>query len=117
VPVSLTPQLQAIFDEIMAAHPKGLTLDELSEALLMKPVTYADIDEIIGALEDAGVDLDAPAQQVGPEELAPVLAAARELAQEHGRRPTPEEIGARTGLSPSAVRRALAFGRSLREGD
>jgi hypothetical protein len=31
--VTLRPPLQAIFDAIRAAHPDGLTLDELSEEL------------------------------------------------------------------------------------
>jgi hypothetical protein len=106
----LRPELQAIFDEIMAAYPEGLGLDELSEALLRKPVTYADIDEIIGALEEAGVDLEGPAAT--SEELRQVLAAAREIARETGRRASAEEIAERAGLSPAAVRRALRLGRS-----
>src|SRR5437773_240327 len=47
--VPLPANLQAIVDEITASHPGGLTLDELGEELLHRPVTYADIDEIIGA--------------------------------------------------------------------
>ena len=111
--VALRPELQTIVDAIMTAHPGGLTLDELSEELLHHPVSYTDIDEIIGALEDAGVDLEAPAPTARPEELIQVLAAARELTGETGRRPTPDEIAARTGLSPVSVRRALRLGRSI----
>jgi hypothetical protein len=113
--VPLSPKLQAIVDAILAAHPDGLSLNELSEELLTKPVTYADIDEIIGALEDAGVDLDRPDRPAGPEDLSRVLAAARALAAETGRRPTPEEIGTRAGLTAPAVRRALELGRTLKE--
>ena len=113
--VSLDPRLQAIFDAIMAAHPQGegLTLNQLSEELLTKPVTYADIDAIIGALEDAGVDLEAAEPPASPADLARVLAAARALTEENGKRPSPEEIALRTGLSPAAVRRALQLGRSV----
>jgi hypothetical protein len=111
--VPLRPELQTIFDAILAAHPDGLTLDELSEELLHRPVTYADIDEIIGALEDAGIDLDAPEQPASPEDLARVLAAARALTAETGKRPAAEEIATRTGLTAAAVRRALKLGRSL----
>jgi hypothetical protein len=111
--VPLSPKLQAIFDAIMAAHPGGLTLNELSDELVTKPVTHADIDELIGALEDAGVDLDAPERPVSPDQLVRVLAAARALAEETGKRPSPEEIAERTGLTAVAVRKTLQFGRSV----
>jgi DNA-binding IclR family transcriptional regulator len=111
--VSLRPELQTILDALLAGHPNGLTLNELSEELSTKSVTYADIDEIIGALEDAGIDLDAPEPVASPDELMKVLAAARALTEETGKRPSAEEIAARTGLTASAVRRALNFGRSL----
>jgi Sigma-70 region 3 len=111
----LSPHLQPIFDAIVAAHPEGLTLDELSEELIHRPVTYADIDEIIGALEDAGFDLEAPAPPPGPDDLARVLAAIRTLTAETGKRPSPSEIAERTGMSPITVRRALRFGRSAGE--
>ena len=111
--MSLTPKLQSIFDEIMAAHPDGLTLDELSDELATRPVDYADIDELIGALEAAGVDLDGPETPTGPEDLARVLTTARALTGENGKRPSASEIAARSGLSLAAVRRALRFGRSI----
>ncbi|MES1164757.1 MAG: sigma-70 domain-containing protein [Verrucomicrobiota bacterium] len=96
----------------MASHPEGLTLDELAEELATKPVTHADIDELIGALEEAGVNLEAPAAPASPEDLTRVLAAARALTAETGKRPSPDEIARRTGLSAAAVRRSLRFGRS-----
>jgi hypothetical protein len=111
------PELQAIFDAIMKSHPDGLTLDQLSEELVTKPVSYADIDEIIGALEDAGVDLDAPERPPRPEELGQVLVAVRSLTAETGQRPSTAQVAARTGLTPVAVQRALRFGRSLGKGD
>jgi hypothetical protein len=111
--VALRPELQAIYDGILAAHPGGLTLDELGEELYGKPVTHADIDELIGALEDAGIDLDAPPEPARPEDLVQVLTAARALAAETGKRPSPDEIAARTGLSARAVRRALQLGRAV----
>jgi hypothetical protein len=110
--VTLRPELQTIFDALIAAHPDGLTLDELSDELSGKPVSYGDIDELIGALEEAGVDLDGPAPPSGPEELARVLATARALSAETGKRPTAEEIATRAGMTISAVRRALLFGRT-----
>jgi hypothetical protein len=113
--VSLRPELQTIFDALVAAHPQGLTLDQLGEELWNKPVSYADIDELIGALEEAGIDLDSPTPPFSPDDLARSLAAARALAAETGSRPSTEEIARRAGLTPSAVRRALQFGRAAGE--
>jgi hypothetical protein len=110
--VALPPPLQIIFEEIMAAHPEGLTLDELSDELAPRRVTYADIDLIIGALEEAGFDLSGPERAARPEELARALTAARALAAETGKRPTAEEIAERAGLTVADVRRALRLGRS-----
>jgi hypothetical protein len=44
-----------------------------------------------------------------------VLAAARALTAETGKRPTAAEIAARTGLSARTVRRALQLGRAASE--
>jgi hypothetical protein len=111
--VPVRPHLQPLVEAILKAHPEGLTLDELSEELQARPLGYDEIDEIIGALEEAGVDLDAPARPPRPEELAQVLAAVRALSAEQGRRPTVPEIATRAGLTPTVVARALRFGRSL----
>jgi len=110
--VALSPFLQEILDAILAAHPDGLTLNALSEELVNKPVTHADIDELIGALEEKGIDLEGPEPPVRPEVLFRVLTAARALLAETGARPSPEEIAERTGLTPAVVRRVLRFGRS-----
>jgi hypothetical protein len=113
--VDLSPHLQPIFDALMASHPAGLTLDELGEELVRKPVTFADIEELIGALEAAGVDLEGPGSPARAEDLKAVLTVARELTAETGKRPSAAEIALRAGLSPIVVRRALRLGRSAGE--
>jgi hypothetical protein len=115
--VPLRPDLQSLVETILKAHPDGLTLDELSEELAVKPLGYAEIDEIIGALEDAGVDLDGPPKPPRPEELGEVLAAVRALTVETGQRPTVAAIATRAGLTPAVVTRALRFGRALGGGE
>ena len=61
---ALRPDLQAIFDALLAAHPAGgITLDDLSDATWDRPFSYADIDELIGALEEAG---DRPRRRESP---------------------------------------------------
>jgi hypothetical protein len=112
--VALSPHLQSIFDALKAAHPKGLTLDELAEELIRKPVTFADIEELVGALEAAGIDLDGAGTPARPEELVRVLDSARAFADEHGRRPTIAELADRAGISPLVVRRALQLGKSAK---
>lgn len=108
----LSHHLKPIVDAIKAAHPDGLSLDELSEELLYKSVSYGEIEEIIGALEKDGYDLEDSSPAASAEELARVLTAARALTAETGKRPSPAEIGERAGLTPIAVRRALRLGRS-----
>jgi hypothetical protein len=110
--VALSPHLQPIFDALRSAHPNGLTLDELAEELLRKPVSYPDIEELIAALEADGIDLEGPSSPARPEELARVLDSARAFAAEHRRRPTVAELAERAGLSPLVVRRALHLGKS-----
>src|SRR4051794_29557301 len=109
--MDLPPNLQTIVDDIKAAHPDGLSLDELGEELIRKPVSHGDVELIITALEEHGFDLEDPAPG-RPEELSRVLNAARALTAETGKRPSPEEIAERAGLTAIAVRRALRFGRS-----
>lgn len=110
--MALSPKLQVIFDAIMAAHPDGLTLNLLSEELIDKPVDHGEIEELIVALEEAGVDLEGPEPAPPPEQLFQVLAAARTLVTETGGRPTTAAIAARTGLTLTVVRRALRLGKS-----
>ena len=91
-----------------------MTLDELSEELVDKSVTYADIDELVGALEAAGFDLAASGAAARPADLVRVLEAVRALIAETGQRPSAEAIAARVGLTPTAVRKALRLGGSVR---
>ena len=110
--MALSPKLQAILEAIKLGHPEGLTLNTLSEELVDKPVDYGEIEQLIGALEDAGVDLVGPEPPPQPEQLRQVLLAARTLAAETGKRPTTAELAVRTGLTLTVVRRALRLGKS-----
>ena len=108
----LSPELQALFDAVRAAHPDGVTLDDLAAFLIDKPVTYADVEALIDAFSADGVDLTA-AEPERPEDLVRVLAAARAIAAETGQRPSIAQIVARTSLSLVTVQRALRLGRAL----
>lgn len=104
----------AIVEEVRLAFPKGLSLDELAEHLLHKPVGYAEIEAIIGALEDAGVPLDVPPAAVNnrAHNLGPVLTAARAWTAEHGKPPSVHELASHVGMTEDEVRQALEFGRA-----
>ncbi len=110
--MELSSKVQPIFAALRAAHPEGLTLDELAEEILRKSLSYPEIEELIVALEAAGVDLEGPSTPASSEELARVLDATRTFVAEHGRRPTIAELADRAGLSPIVVRRALHLGKS-----
>jgi hypothetical protein len=110
----LRPELQAVFDALLAAHPEGgITLDDLSDATWDRSFSYADIDELIAALEEAGHDLEGGEPPPRPQELVQALAAARTLTAETGKRPSVDEIATRSGLTPATVLRALRMGRAI----
>jgi hypothetical protein len=111
--VPLRPELQSILDTLLAKHPQGPTLDDLSDATWDKSLDYADIDALIAALEQEGFDLEGSDPPPPPEELMPVMAAARALTQESGKRPSIDEIATRSGLPAATVRRALRLLRSV----
>jgi hypothetical protein len=114
--MKLSPHLQPIFDALTTAHPHGLTLDELGEELIHKPVSFADVEELIGALEAAGIDLSGPGTPARSQDLVSVLGVVRAFMAENGRRPTIVEIAERTGLSPIVVRRALRLASAAAPG-
>jgi DNA-directed RNA polymerase sigma subunit (sigma70/sigma32) len=90
-----------------------VTLDALGEALGARAVSHAEIDAMIAALEARGVKVVAPEGGGGEERLRVVVATARALVAELGRKPRPAEIAARSGLSEDEVRRALALAQVI----
>ncbi len=61
------------------------------------------------ALEKAGRAIVGPKGGAGEERLKAVVAAARSLGPELGRKPTVAEIAARSGLEDDQVRHALTL--------
>jgi hypothetical protein len=106
-------ELQAILDGLLARPPGSLDLDDLADALTPTTATYADVEEMISALESAGVLVDRVNPADLAAELAQALAAARALTTKLGRRPSVDEIAARAGLTAIVVRRALRFASVL----
>jgi transcriptional regulator GlxA family with amidase domain len=111
--VKLRPELEDIVNTLRAAGADGLSLDELAEALGTMPVSYDEVDAMIAELEAGGVAVQSPPAVDLPAELRTVLAAARALDADLGRRPSAVEIAERAGLPVAAVRRALLYARVL----
>jgi DNA-directed RNA polymerase specialized sigma subunit len=64
-------------------------------------------------LERRGRKIIAPEGGGGEERLRQVVATARTLVSELGRKPSVAEIAARSGLSADEVRQALALARVI----
>ncbi len=92
---------------------REVTLDAIGEAIGTRAVSHDDVDAIMRALEAKGRRVTGPEGGGGEERLRSVLAAARVLVAELGRKPTIAEIAARSGLSEDHVRHALSLARVM----
>ena len=90
-----------------SAVTQQVTLDEVGDAIGARAVTAEEIDAILTALEEAGRKITSPHGGGGEGHLKAVVAAARALGPELGRRPTIVETAARAGLAEADVRHAL----------
>ncbi len=98
---------------LAALEAEVLSLDHVGDAIGTLRVTPDEIDELFSWLEAQGRVIGDPVGRGSMELLAEVLTQGRELRLELGRAPQPQEIVARSGLSPAAVQRALWFARIL----
>jgi RNA polymerase primary sigma factor len=101
--------------ELIAAGNLGLmeAVPRFDEKRGLKFITYAVWwirQAILRALDRAGKDVRPPLNQL--QDLKKVERRLRQLEQELGRKPTPEEVAARAGWSPERVRHALEAGYS-----
>jgi hypothetical protein len=104
-------ELQSIVDALLEASASSneVTLDALGDAIGTRAITPPEIDAMISALEDAGRKVVGPQGGAGEDRLKKVVATARALGPELGRKPTVSEIADRAGLSVEDVRHALAL--------
>jgi hypothetical protein len=103
--------LQSIVDVLLASSADAgeVHLDEIGEAIGARAINSEEIDAIISALEAAGRKVVGPKGGAGEARLREVVAAARALGPELGRKPSVAEIAARSGLTADEVRHALAL--------
>lgn len=104
--------IEDILDELVARHgdSKRVHLNDIAEVIGLRAVTYEEVDELIGRLEDQGFRVGEPLDQEDLAALRAVLDSARDLARALGRRPTAGEIAERSGQPIHTVRRALEHG-------
>lgn len=108
-------ELVTIVDALLAssALSREVTLDAVGDAIGARAITPREVDAILSALEAAGRTVVSPEGGAGEAHLAKVLAAARALGPELGRKPTIAEIAARCGLSESDVRHAFELAKIM----
>jgi DNA-directed RNA polymerase specialized sigma subunit len=104
-------ELQAIVDQLLAASAGSgeVALDSIGRAIGARAVTTIEIEAIIDALDKAGRKIVGPDGGTGEARLKAVVAAARALGPELGRKPTVAEIATRAGISKEDVVHALAL--------
>lgn len=105
----LRAELRSVLNVLLADVAVGaaISLDALGEAIGTRAVSTSEIELMITCIEESGRTVSAPAAGSGEGKLARVVAAARALSAELGRRPTSREVAERAGLAPDEVRQAL----------
>lgn len=93
-----------------------VSLDAVGDALGTRAVSQEDIEALFDALEARGRRVEGPRGGGGEARLGQVVATARVLVAELGRRPRAHEIAARSGLSLVEVQHALALARIMQRG-
>ena len=86
-----------------------VTLDALGEAVGALQISHEEIDSLMRELEAHGRTIIGPEGGGVQEHLKRVIATARALASELGRKPNVTEIAERAGLRAEQVRHALAL--------
>lgn len=111
----LRAELSDVVEALIAASrdDRAISLDALGDAIGTRTVSYPEIDAMIGALEARGYSVVAPDRPHGERHLREVLAAARKLSSELGRRPNLAEICASSGLELEQVKHALMLARVM----
>ncbi len=113
-------ELLRVLEELLAESEKegagDITLDRFAGAVGVLAVTPEEIDALLAAVEARGVRVVAPEScgvGDGAQRLKLVIAAARRLGVELGRKPRPAEIAAAAGLTEEEVRLALRLGQVM----
>jgi Sigma-70 region 3 len=112
---SLRAELRTIVDTLLrkSVATREVSLDALGEAIGSRAVSYTEIDAMVASLEAKGRRVVGATDLRGEEQLRTVVATAKSLSTELGRRPNIAEISARAGLSLNQVKHALVLARVM----
>ena len=109
----MRPLLEGIFDELVARHGGGgpgsahIHLNDIAEAIGDRSVTYDEVEALVDRLEGRGFRVGEPLDADDIAVMRAVLACARRLRVELGRKPTVDEVARASAQPAHAVRRAL----------
>jgi len=108
-------ELLNVLERLLAASEdtNAVSLDRIGEALGVLAVGADEIDALFAELEARGRRITGPEGGGGQERLRVVIAVARELSRELGRKPRLAEIAERAGLDEEKVRHALALAKVM----
>lgn len=111
--MSLRPALREVLDDLLGDGRKVVTLDDLGDALGNHAVSTLEVDALMTALEERGVEIESADTGDVREDLTQVISTARSLQRALGRRPSPGEIADASGMAPGQVRAALLYARVM----
>lgn len=104
--------LERIVAELLARGPRGISLDDVGEAIGVELVSQAEIEELLQRLESAGCHVGTVTPAIR-DHLKLVLEVARELGRGRGAAPNVTEVAEKSGLSVGEVRAALLYASVL----
>jgi hypothetical protein len=109
------PVVESIFVELLQRHRADgrVHLNDIAEVIGDRSVSYEEVEGLVTSLEEEGLEVGEPLDDRDVRVMREVFSAARTLGAELSRRPSIEEIAARSGHPARAVRRALENGRDL----
>jgi len=108
----MRPEVEAVLQFLLSSEPRELSLDAIGDAIGAMRITQDEIEQLLGAIENAGKTIGGSSPQVR-QHLRPVLEQARRLKLERQATPNVESIAEATGLSTTEVRAALLYAQVL----
>ena len=105
----MRPRVLGFVSALLDRHREAgqIDLNDIDEVIGEDAVSDDEVDFIVERLEAEGLSVGEPPEASALEAMRAVVAAARALSADLGRRPTVDEIASAVGRPPHAVRRAL----------
>ena len=103
----MRPVVESILVELLGRHKDDgrVHLNDIAEVIGDRSLSYEEVEGLVTCLEAEGLEVGEPLDARDIAVIRDVLAAARRLRGELGRRPNVDEISRSTGHPVRAVRR------------